>query len=272
MIVNGNSAVVTLATPGFRLGAAVTISSFLAAHPDFDGDVVVFESGLMEEDIVAFGQLGPQVTTRPIPRTLRMAVAALIARQPNRKATAARYFSGAVFSLAGYSRVLFLDADTLVRSRLDDLLKAGAPLTAAPDIATLRGDGPAPWRFNAGVLGFGAGGLGPKRLDEYLVHLHRQVEEPSQTPFHDQDILNAMYRDSTLPVSSAHNYLAAVTDLLQRQGTEPTDAAIVHFNGPFKPWIPVQSADLLSRHTSLRPVLAEWARHAASCIALGVRP
>ena len=58
----------TATTEDFLPGTVVTVASFLKAHPDFDGDVVIIHDGLAEEHREVLSALSGRVRVRAAPR------------------------------------------------------------------------------------------------------------------------------------------------------------------------------------------------------------
>ena len=56
----------TVTTEDFLPGTVVTVGSFLKAHPDFDGDVVIIHDGLAEEHRETLHALSGRVRFAPV--------------------------------------------------------------------------------------------------------------------------------------------------------------------------------------------------------------
>ena len=61
----------TATTEDFLPGTVVTVASFLKAHPDFDGDVVIIHDGLAEEHREVLSTLSARVRFAPVSPELR---------------------------------------------------------------------------------------------------------------------------------------------------------------------------------------------------------
>ncbi|KAF8530790.1 nucleotide-diphospho-sugar transferase [Gautieria morchelliformis] len=151
-------------------------------------------------------------------------------------------------------RVLFLDADLLVRSDLTELWQTdlgGNSLGAARDIGHPLGHGGLPEEergrpyFNAGVLL-----LDLARVREHLPALKRMTQERKDTRYKDQDMLNAFFAagernwhelDIKWNASGLGTYAACSSsdrDAVWANGELDrlhSNPAIVHFTGPVHP-------------------------------------
>lgn len=143
-------------------------------------------------------------------------------------------------------RVLYLDADTLVRKDLKELWNTdlgGRPLAAALDVGhpmghsgISRGE-----YFNAGVLLID---LAQSRLT--LADLEKRCREMAQSKFRDQDALNMHFKTDWVALNLGWNAQGlgtyaefASVDRERLCLTEMEDPAIVHFTGPVHPPVEV---------------------------------
>ncbi|KAH9938677.1 nucleotide-diphospho-sugar transferase [Fomitopsis serialis] len=141
-------------------------------------------------------------------------------------------------------RVLYLDADVLVRADLRslwDIDLAGKPLGAARDVGYPMGHG-GPQRgpyFNAGVLL-----MDLAQVRGRMGALSATAESSLSDKYADQDALNTHFRDAWLPLPMKWNAQGLGTyaelpsadrALIESGLLEMKDAAIVHFTGPVNP-------------------------------------
>ena len=147
--------------------------------------------------------------------------------------------------------VLYLDVDTMIRAPIDELLEWDLrhPVGAVPELAGtaahLFGTPRAPY-FNAGVLRMS---LERMRREQLWDRSRQILETQTEVRWFDQDVLNLVFhgRFDCLPLT--YN----VSDMIVRQypGLKVLeDPAVVHFNGPVKPWHPSASS----------PFAREWRR------------
>jgi lipopolysaccharide biosynthesis glycosyltransferase len=135
--------------------------------------------------------------------------------------------------------ILYLDVDILVRAPLDELLqyKLNNPLAAVYELVGtgehLFGSSQIPY-FNAGVMRMS---LDLMRKFGSLRRSLDVLRTVDKIRWYDQDVLNIVYRDRIDSLPLSYN----VSDMLIRgEHKLPLfqDPAIVHFNGPMKPWQP----------------------------------
>ncbi|MEY2452112.1 MAG: hypothetical protein QOD92_1686 [Acidimicrobiaceae bacterium] len=157
--------------------------------------------------------------------------------------------------LPDVDRILYLDADVLVRKSLDELWEldlGGAPLAAIanvsnaglqPHLASLGIENPRDY-FNAGVLVIDLEQWRTEGAGQAIIDY--AVARPSN-PHFDQDALNVVFADRWLPLHprwNAMNSLWFWTEWAREVHGEnkvreaTADPAIVHFEGPSlcKPW------------------------------------
>lgn len=165
-----------------------------------------------------------------------------------------------MFSALPVERVLYLDADVLVRGNLRDLWDIdlqGKHIAAAPDVGYPMGPdhkSKAPY-FNAGVLL-----IDLSQTRKSVAELHRLASKMQHAEFKDQDILNVHFRRNWIPLSLKWNaqglgtyvkYHTPERDALDF--SEMNDPRIVHFTGPLNPSL----VDVLHPHVQ-PPTAKPW--------------
>ena len=139
--------------------------------------------------------------------------------------------------LPHHDDVLYLDIDILVRGPLDDLIawKLHHPLGAVPELigtgAHLFGTSQLAY-FNGGILRMSLERMRQERLWEQSQDI---LTTRKDIRWYDQDVLNILFRERFDSLPLTFN----VSDMLiRRQLGLPIfdDPAVVHFNGPTKPW------------------------------------
>lgn len=158
--------------------------------------------------------------------------------------------------LPDFDRILYLDADLIVRSSLAELWStdlAGAALGAVVDpwmatIPAMRAAFPDGY-FNAGVLLIDLAKWReeqvPARFAEDICR-RRQAGEDPRTHSHDQTPLNEVLRGRWRAVSPRWNFTTHLTPRVAAELAIPApdyqviaeDPAVVHFLGSHKPWVP----------------------------------
>ncbi|KAK4056553.1 glycogenin glucosyltransferase [Microbotryomycetes sp. JL221] len=127
-----------------------------------------------------------------------------------------------LFRLTQYSKLIFLDADTLVLRKISDLFKVDAPFAAAPDIGW-------PDAFNSGVMV-------ATPSQQTFTDLIAMMAERGSWDGGDQGLLNDYFSDwhrlsfkYNVTPSAYYTYAPAY----KRHGS---DIAVLHFIGNDKPW------------------------------------
>jgi lipopolysaccharide biosynthesis glycosyltransferase len=150
-------------------------------------------------------------------------------------------------------RVLYVDADAMVRSNLAplrDLDLAGATLAAVLDpwtssLASIQARFPDGY-FNAGVLAIDLAAWRNEKTTARCMALVRQAVEAGASELHDQTPLNDAVRGRWRQLSHRWNFtglhsarLAAELGIAAEEHARvAADPGIVHFLAAYKPWIP----------------------------------
>jgi lipopolysaccharide biosynthesis glycosyltransferase len=141
-------------------------------------------------------------------------------------------------------RVLYLDADMLVRRSLEELWSTnleGSSIAAAMDVAFPMGHDGVPQRryFNSGMLLID---LAKARMR--LPELEARVHEMKDARFRDQDVLNMHFGGDWAEVSLSWNAqgLGTYAETVDRDAValeDMKDPGLVHFTGPVHPELAV---------------------------------
>lgn len=260
----------TLVTPGFVLGGAVTLHSFLAQNPWFEGDLIVLAEDLGEDDVQRL-KVDPRVQVRPVPADLSAAVADAVAQRPALEATARRFYCCAALDLTGYDRVLFCDADLLFLDSVAPVFQQDLVLGACLDGFGLRGeardsvtfmaqaDGAAMLRtFNSGFMVFDMARLPDGAWHQVLATIAQFGDGTITAGHRDQVVFNRIFQGAWTDLGSRYNYLIGHHQAAARAtGGGPMDAAVLHFNGPLKPWDAAQAMHL-AQDPAVRPAVRAW--------------
>ena len=243
----------TVTTAGFLPGTLVTIGSFLKAHPGFNGDVAVIHDDLPQSardllrlsfDRVRFVQVSPELRRR----SMRVAEA-----RPLIRSSVTHVYAFEAYRLAGYRKVLLCDGDLLFRQPVGELFDAADALLCCGDYAFLRGkyrdkttfmptDDPAgafARTFNDGFLLIDAALLGEGSYAELLAMLTPETWPDPDMVHTKQFLQNRCFAGRQTLISSTYNFLlASAVRIRSREGLTATDAKVLHFNWPIKPWMP----------------------------------
>lgn len=147
--------------------------------------------------------------------------------------------------LPGESKVIYLDADAIVRDSLEELWETQlghAPFAAAPDSMSIVGSDSqqgyvgkfGSQYYNSGVLLMNLEQMRCSRVEERILDWIRVNSNAPALRYPDQDAINALYSEQIMPLSIKWNYqypLFCCPDLLD---DEP---AILHFTTSNKPWL-----------------------------------
>ena len=238
--VTASSLIVTSASQEFSQGAAVAIGTALEHSPKGTRGVLL-TSGFSRETEDGLRKLGRSLGseievietgrwTRNLPVKGRYA-----------EDTWSRLFMGE-FPLREDARVVYLDADTLTRRAIGDLFRLdlrGEALAALPDpVITrhqIRGPGWMAWSgsapdatyFNTGVLVIDVREWRRRRITERALEV--MSRGTNELDYVDQDVLNVV-------VEGEWKALDPVWHDIVDGDAGSSDAAIIHFSGPVKPW------------------------------------
>lgn len=249
--VMNHCAMVTVCTEVFLRGTLVTLASFLKHNSWFSGDLLVFHKGLSRSAQERLSALDRRVVIKQVDKDLDERVESLVGAMPNLASRQARFYSLSCFALEGYDKILFVDSDVLFLSTIVDAFREEHSFMACPDATVYRGgfrkrdtfkesldkDGSILATFNAGFMIFSPKKLPPNSYATLLAELSRTLFEKVATGHTDQFVLNRYFEKNLSFLSSRFNYLLGFSRLYKRSlNFSLRDAAVLHFNGPVKPW------------------------------------
>lgn len=139
-------------------------------------------------------------------------------------------------------RVLYLDSDTIVNAKLDDLFYLDLQGYA---IAAVQDFDQSGWltTFNSGVMVIDAKKWRENRLTQSLLELTAQHHEHV---YGDQGILNMYFGDQWLHLDKEYNFMVGLDQFLHLSGNGEwyqsnyygnCEPKIIHYTTEFKPWI-----------------------------------
>ena len=249
---------VTATTELFVPGTLATLCSFRQHHPGFDGDFVVVHDGLPQAHRRHLAQACPGVCFEPVSRELRERLTALSAACPELTPSLGQFYSLEAFRLRGYRKVLFYDSDVLFQAPIDDLFESPAALLCCGDIVALcdgRRDAATFAHLPAAAAGGAAGalertfGAGFLLIDAGLVEqgchadllalVSPETWRGTATIHTDQLVLNLHFAGRQTLVSWAYDFVLPFAETIRaREGVSASNARVLHFAGPVKPWMP----------------------------------
>ena len=250
----------TVTTERFVPGTFVMIGTFLKHHPGFDGDIVIVQDGLSaasrEMLRAAFGRLRFEAVS-PEMKDRAETVRHLVGDRTT------KLYSLEAFRLTGYRKVLCCDSDLLFQGCIAELFDSteallccgdrpflfGRPRDAATGLpargrpaAAADGERPAgetpvlERTFNCGFLLIDARLRGEATYSDLLAMV--SPEGWGDLHFTDQTILNIYFAGRQTLVSWTYNYVLPVGAAIRaREGLDPGRAKVLHYVGPFKPWM-----------------------------------
>lgn len=281
--------IATVTTDDYLPGTVVTLASFLAQHPGFDGDVVVIHDGLSERGAAVLSALAPDLRLLPVSPGLKQHLHRLGEAHPRFRPTLMHWHILEAYLLTEYAKVLLVDGDLLFRQPIDELFAAEGALLCCPDWVFLAGrcrdaatfkplpegetgsaDRPALDRtFNDGMMLLDRAALGAEAQADLLALLVPETWNHTDTPHTKQLIHNMHFAGRHRLVSSTYNYiLTAGNTIAQREGLEAKDAKVLHYNLPVKPWMPGFMLDWLRGDRPV-PAFAWWYDAWMQCLAAG---
>lgn len=249
--------IATATTEGYLPGTVVTVASFLAHHPGFDGDVVVIHDGLSAAGRQSLLALGNSVRLFGVSAELQNRLQRLGNAHPRLRPVLNHLHALEAYRLADYAKVLLLDGDLLFQQPIDELFGIDAPLVCCPDwvhlagkcrdtatfkpvsAAEAAGSAVLDRTFNDGVLMLDRAVLGEQVQAELLALAVPETWNDTDTPHFKQLIHNRYFSPRHQLASSTYNYILGAGDAIaRREGLAAKNAKVLHFNTPIKPWQP----------------------------------
>lgn len=139
-------------------------------------------------------------------------------------------------------RVLYLDSDTIVNAKLDDLFNIDLQGCAIAAVQDFNHEG---WltTFNSGVMLIDAKKWREKNSTQSLLELTAQYHEHV---YGDQGVLNMYFGDQWLHLDKEYNFMVGLDQFLHLTGSSKWyqssyygnyEPKIIHYTSEFKPWI-----------------------------------
>jgi len=223
--------------------AGITVASVLRANPGGKFEVHLFSNGVRRRDLRKLGGMLTRAGSRLVVYDLAAALRAnphLVVRRHLNQTAYARLMLGELLS-ASVRRVVYLDCDVICTGDIAALWRLGHVVPVAGAVVDRAGEGwkaalglpPEAQYFNSGVLlinveAWRRQDLGRKLLDWIAAN-------PDKIQLADQDAINAVLSDALTPLPERWNLQVGLNS-----GPLPehllTSAALLHYNGPRKPW------------------------------------
>jgi len=239
----------------FLPGTVVMLHSFLQHHKQFRGDICIIHDGLSLQSQAILEDNFQSLKFLTASSRLTEKLDALVAAQPKIASRRARFLSIEMFALSGYDKLLFCDSDMLFRGSVADLFAQQAELICCGDGAHYHGNARDPetflevspetscdaleQTFNAGFMLFDASLCNAENYAALIDMISPERWQKIQTGHTDQMLYNVHFAGRQKLASPAYNYLLAYSDaIIQKSGAKLSEALVLHYNGPVKPWSP----------------------------------
>ena len=231
------------------------LSSYLNQNSWFKGDIIIIHDNLEEvsKETLAIGF--PGIIFHPISAQLKQKLEHLSENIPHIRKKQLQFASLEILALEKYDKVIFCDSDTLFLESISPLLKSKAPLVCCGDGAFYRGN----FRraedfsetskstnyqvlrntFNSGFMLISSELLSSDNYGRMLTMVEPTRWQNDKTGHTDQMLFNLIFAGQQEIVSASFNYTLLHRNLIySTTGIALSDAKMLHFNGPAKPWIP----------------------------------
>ena len=163
-------------------------------------------------------------------------------RLPNAILSYAAFFRYFIADEVQEDRVLYLDSDTIVNAKLDDLFTMDLQGYAIAAVQDFNHEG---WltTFNSGVMVIDAKKWRKNRLTKSLLELTAKHHEHV---YGDQGVLNIYFGDQWLHLDKEYNFMVGLDQFLHLKGNTDWyqsnyygnyEPKIIHYTSEFKPWI-----------------------------------
>lgn len=251
-----NCCIATVVTSGYVEGALTMLHSFLTNNKWFHGDVVLIHDGIDNSDQELFKDFFDNLILTSISKELESRLKTLLESNAVNIETYKRFYSLEAFRLLGYEKVLFCDSDMIFLSSIETLFKRNEKLICCGDGPHYHGHSrdpityeriiekkdnsasPIKETFNAGFLLIDKIILNKdnysKLIDFLNIDFWKKIKEKSHQ---DQLIYNIFFKQEKKLVDCKYNYLLLHHEVIRKK-TEVllTDAIVIHYNLPQKPW------------------------------------
>ena len=265
----------TVTTDNYLVGTLVTLHSFFATNPWFDGDVVLITEGLNASSRAHIEAIVPQVRYHAPSADLNARLDTLYASDPEMVRKRPRFHAIEAFRLEGYERVLFIDSDLLFRGSIEGLLSHEGQLVACGDGAYYKGkrrswmpDTQTISTFNSGVISIAGSLIGEGHYLGLLDLIEGGDPEVPIMHLTDQLVLNIYFAGRASLAGPEFNYLFLHEQAIRATtGVSPAQARVLHFNGRHKPWDGNQVLLNGVRQPAFTRACIQWYEALEACLA-----
>ena len=275
----------TVTSDSYFSATLVMIHSFIEHNPWFEGDIVIIHDDLDETHRQCYETGFERIHFLSVSSRLLNRLNPLLPIRDHLKQRQARFYSLEVFRLQDYDKVLFCDGDILFRGSIYDLLTREENLVCCGDGLYYRGGcrdaatfnilygedcqkkGVLQKPFNSGFMLVGKALLTDDYYAGLLDWLDVKIWEKFKTTMSDQAVLNLHFTGEYGLARSKYNYLLRYrSDILKAEGTHLTEAKVLHYCGPVKPWLPDLMTPAALQDPGLIQALAFWQAAYIACL------
>lgn len=250
------ASLVTVTSRDYLPGTQVMLHSFLQKHRGFNGEIVILSDDLTDDDQQQLASTFDRINFERPSDDLVGAIGDLVEGVPKLRGRARRFYSLEAFHPDREGDVLFCDGDLLFRSSIDEMLAIEGSLIACGDRAQVMGSGRDPHSlaeleglaeepiqqsgfatFNAGLMIIRQGLRTKENWTALLAQLDQDSWHDIASEHTDQAVYNRLFGDQVSLADGTHNHLVGHGRALRENaGVSMSDAKVLHFNGPAKPW------------------------------------
>jgi lipopolysaccharide biosynthesis glycosyltransferase len=264
----------TVTTDSFIVGTLVTIYSFLKHNSWFDGDIVVICNELAGKNKKYLENLDERVKFLSVSQNLIENVTKVVQIRPEFSAKQARFYSLETFRLKDYDQVLFCDSDLLFRGSIKEVFELQQEFIACGDGAFYKGktrhwekDRQLANTFNSGFFLVKNSLLTDSNYEKLLEIINPNIYQSPKIRQTDQVVLNLFFAGKQHLIGGIYNYLAVHWEtILRNEKISLSDAKVIHFNGPQKPWMAEGVLDAIMKKTVLIKASLWWWDSYTECL------
>ncbi|MEL7446825.1 MAG: glycosyltransferase [Pseudomonadota bacterium] len=243
---------VTVSSESFLIGTRIMLESFLTYNRWFSGRIVIVHRDVPIADQERLVRDFPKAMFRNPSPDLAAAIDRLIEQEAGLSSRSARFLSLESFWVSEPGTLLFCDSDMLFQTDISDVFENDADFLACPDRAEIQGQGRdqttmaelagksgnrAHRSFNAGLMAMGPTHRSDANRAEVLAQLSPSSWAQVQSDHTDQAIFNRMFGREVTLLDPRYNMMVGHLANLRGHDAPPlSEAKVLHFNGPAKPW------------------------------------
>ena len=247
----------TVLSPEFLSGALTTLHSFLKHNSWFRGDIVIICEDLSQVQKEQISESFDRVLWMEVSELLKNRLFNLVNVIPSLRSRYKRFYSVESFAIHGYDKTIFCDCDLLFRDSIEAMVDFDGPLVCCGDASHYRGLGRnrityqeeplcesnrtsiLTETFNAGLMIIDSSLASPETYARLMKLLDAEKWLKIRAGQTDQLLYNLAFSGRQKLFDSSYNFLLGHPKcIFSSERRELTEAKVLHFNGPDKPWLP----------------------------------